>query len=558
MPADALPRPERPDPLGVITHGSLLDGVEMKLDAGRSVEEVATGTFAVIEGEQHDFFCLITDARITAANEGILLYPPPAGERLLRRVLQGGSTYATVQLRPMLALPNTRNADLSGEAPRPVKTVPAHFSGVFRASEDDVARVFGSEHNDPARFFEVGQPLDMDGVPVCLDLARFVERSSAVFGRTGTGKTFVTRLLLAGTLKSGQAVHLVFDAHGEYGWEGTKEGGGAAFVPGLKRLFPDKVALVSLDPKHARSRGVPVDFEAYLYADQVEPGDLLALHGTLGLNATAADSAYLLSDKLGPMWLATLLATPAEALPDLAEQVGAHEASLRAFARKLSRLKGYGFFRSESSKGKTDVLDYVLECVDSGRSVVFEFGGYQDLAAYLLVAGVITRRLRDRYEERVNQYLRTKKAEDEPRRLVITIEEAHRFLAPVIAGETPFGKIAREMRKFYVSLLVVDQRPSAIDDEVLSQIGTKFVAALSDEKDIAAALTGTSGASALRAILAALDTKQQALVLGHAVPMPIVVRTRTYDEAFFDAVRPKAHAPTLAGAPDDDFDSFGY
>ena len=39
-------------------------------------------------------------------------------------------------------------------------------------------------------------------------------------------------------------------------------------------------------------------------------------------------------------------------------------------------------------------------------------------------------------------------------------------------------------------------------------------------------------------MLASLDTKKQALILGHAVPMPVVVRVREYDEAFFDAMRP--------------------
>jgi hypothetical protein len=34
-------------------------------------------------------------------------------------------------------------------------------------------------------------------------------------------------------------------------------------------------------------------------------------------------------------------------------------------------------------------------------------------------------------------------------------------------------------------------------------------------------------------LLAKLDSKQQALILGHAVPMPVVVRTRPYDETFY-------------------------
>ena len=96
---------------------------------------------------------------------------------------------------------------------------------------------------------------------------------------------------------------------------------------------------------------------------------------------------------------------------------------------------------------------------------------------------------------------------------MITIEEAHKFLNPSAAKQTIFGTIAREMRKYYVSLLVVDQRPSGIDDEVLSQIGTRITALLNDEKDIQAVLTGVSGTDGLRSVLAGFGFK--AAGIGH-------------------------------------------
>jgi len=215
----------------------------MKL--GQWVEDVVAGTFVVVQGEKHDVFCRITDVEIEAANEQILLNPPDPSEDLLREVMQGAGTYVTVRLKPMPMMPNADHPALTDEEPKPVKTIPAHFSPVAQAEADDVVRVFGDE--------------------------------------------------------------------------------------------------------------------------------------------------------------------------------------------------------------------------------------------------------------------------------------------------TPFGKIAWEMRTFFVSLLVVDQRPSAIDEEVLSQIGTKMLVELSDEKDIGAALVGTSDASSLRELLASLDAKQQALLLGHTVPMPIVVKRRTYDRDFYEA-----------------------
>ncbi|MGD1852551.1 MAG: ATPase, partial [Cyanophyceae cyanobacterium] len=62
---------------------------------------------------------------------------------------------------------------------------------------------------------------------------------------------------------------------------------------------------------------------------------------------------------------------------------------------------------------------------------------------------------------------------------------------------------------------------------------TRITALLNDDKDIDAIFTGVSGGQRLRAVWSKLDSKQQALVLGHAVPMPVVVRTRPYDEEFY-------------------------
>jgi DNA helicase HerA-like ATPase len=117
------------------------------------------------------------------------------------------------------------------------------------------------------------------------------------------------------------------------------------------------------------------------------------------------------------------------------------------------------------------------------------------------------------------------------RPLVITIEEAHRFLNPEFSSQTIFGRIAREMRKYNVTLLIIDQRPSGIDGEIMSQLGTKITCLLDDERDLDSVLTGTSGKSELKSVLAKLETKQQALIFGHAVPMPVVIKTREYGTA---------------------------
>jgi DNA helicase HerA-like ATPase len=103
-----------------------------------------------------------------------------------------------------------------------------------------------------------------------------------------------------------------------------------------------------------------------------------------------------------------------------------------------------------------------------------------------------------------------------------------------MATQTTFSTIAREMRKYYVTLLIIDQRPSQIYDEVMSQLGTRVSGWLGDEDDIRAVLSGLAGREVLRGMLARLQPKEEVLLLGWGVPMPLPVRSRRYDERFWE------------------------
>jgi DNA helicase HerA-like ATPase len=509
------------DRLGVIISGSLGEGLCARLDATVSVEDVRVGKFVVVQGEKHHFFSMVTDVQLEATNQQVLA-DPPNGDPFVREVLAGTSTYGSAMLKPMLMIPH----DLS-EPPRPVKTVPRHFSSVHDAGEQDFKRVFGGADQT---HFEIGQPLDMD-VPVCLDLERLVERSNGVFGKSGTGKSFLTRLLLCGTIRSNVAANLVFDMHSEYGWEAESETGG--FVKGLRQLFGAHVRIYSLDPASSRRRRVPVDQAVTIGLDQIEVDDVLLLQDELNLTPTAAESSYLLVDRFHDRWLATLLAMDSEAINAFAEQTGAHAGSISALKRKLEQVARLGFVQETAG---TQAIDQMIDALAHGHHVILEFGQYRKELAYMLVANIVTRRIYRRWVQQTEEYIRTKDPAHKPRQLMITIEEAHKFLHPAIAKQTIFGTIARELRKYSVTLLVVDQRPSSIDSEVMSQLGTRITALLNDERDIEAVFTGVSGGSALKGVLATLDTRQQAMILGHAVPMPVVVRTRPYDAAFYRAM----------------------
>ena len=175
----------------------------------------------------------------------------------------------------------------------------------------------------------------------------------------------------------------------------------------------------------------------------------------------------------------------------------------------------------------TTLRPRIIEHVEKGKHVVLEFGRYgNDLTAYILLSNLLSRRIHDRYVE-LKEMAEGGQGR-EPRPVVIVIEEAHKFLNPGVASQTIFGVIARELRKYNVTLMVIDQRPSAIDSEVMSQLGTRLTCLLDNDRDTDAVLAGTPGSRQLRGVLSRLEAKQQALIFGHAVPMPVVIHTREY------------------------------
>ena len=504
----------------------------MRLDTEQSVEDLRVGRFVVVEGANSRFFSMLTDVTLSAANPSILLNPPRT-DAFLMSVLSGVTTFGTVKLQPMLMLEQS-NAEDTREL-RPVKTIPSHFSPVYEASSADFALVFGEEDESDAgnTHFNIGRPLNME-TPVCIDLNRFIERSNGIFGKSGTGKSFLTRIFLSGIIKKDLASVLVFDMHNEYGWQAMSESKSAPRVKGLKQLFGHSVVVFSLDRESSRARGIPDARELYIGYNQIEIEDLDLLKNELNLTEASLENAYIFKEKIGADWIATLLDMSGEEIEEFCQNFKGHPTSLKTLQRRLNTVVQ----KTPYLKPRVghNYIEEILAQIQAGKHVVLEFGRQNNLLSYMLATNIITRRIHAEYVRQSELYICDPERVAAPRKLMIVIEEAHKFLSPAVAKQTIFGIIAREMRKYFVTLLIVDQRPSGIDPEVLSQIGTRVTALLNDDKDIDAVFTGVSGSQTLRTVLAQMDPKQQALVLGYAVPMPVVVRTRPFDQDFYKAV----------------------
>ena len=505
-------------PLGLVVEGSLGRGVEVRLDADASVEDIKVGTFVTIQGSRNRFFGVVTDISLDSTDARLSHSPPKIDDSFIARVVEGTVAYGTISVLPTLTMPVALG---DSQGPAAAKSIPAHFSRAYQASQRDVELVFGRE--DQGHFW-IGNPLDMD-TKLCLDLDELVNRSIGVFGKSGTGKTFLTRLLLVGILQGRKASSLIFDMHSEYGW-GAADSERNRFTKGLKQLFPSQVSTFTLDEESSLRRRSSPDEVVRIGYGEIEPEDVELLRETLNLSDVAASAVYNLQQKFGQReWMRRFLDLDGrDAIFELASEIQVQQHALGALYNRLSRLKRFGFLVDQTDH---DAAARIIEHLERGMHVVLEFGRYgNDLAAYILASNLLTRRIHDRYVQR-------KEAAEgggglEPRPLVIVIEEAHKFLSPSIASQTIFGTIARELRKYNVTLMVIDQRPSAIESEVMSQLGTRLTCLLDNDRDVEAALSGTAGSRQLREVLARLEPKQQALIYGHALPMPVVISTREY------------------------------
>jgi hypothetical protein len=528
--------------IGYIIGGGLREGFRVRLTV--PADQVQEGSFVVCESGRFRYYGLVTDLQLGATD---LRFADEASDRLqpaIRQALLGKTLYTTLEVYPTLLLdtgpefgaPDREQWEESAQGPKPVKTVPAHHAPVRLANEEDVAVIFGKEG------LVIGHTIEQ-GYPIRLDLERFVKRSSGIFGATGTGKSFLTRIVLAGLICKDVASTLVFDMHNEYAFD-AEDSDNKVTVPGLKYLFGQRVQVAALG-KGATVRSHNPDFTLELATKDFEIGDIKFLADKLRLTETAPSTLNALAQSFGDDWFARFMKLAAGKVvtdPDTGKRAPAddsvaawardnniQEAAAEALHRRLREIydKPYVLERPGG-----DAISAIVNKLESGRHVVLSFGEYEDELDYLLVTNILTRRIRQHWVEKTNDSKKDLYG-GQPRPLLIAVEEAHKLLNPQVSNQTAFGTIARELRKYYVTLLVIDQRPSGIDDEVMSQLGTRITGWLGDADDIRAVLTGLAGRDQLRGMLARLQEKEEVLLLGWGVKMPIPIRSRRYDVGFY-------------------------
>ncbi len=171
--------------IGKITGGSI-----SSLTASCTVY-VELGSFVVIHDRSRKFWGTITE-----------LSHPQVPAELASMTLTGArfQPEASIHLKRM---------SVGGDAPIPVKQLPSLGAEMHEADQSDIECLFGP--STPPNWV-IGTMGGGHNLP--MDLERLVKRPVGIFGATGTGKSFIARVLLSGLIQNRVGGNLIFDFHG--------------------------------------------------------------------------------------------------------------------------------------------------------------------------------------------------------------------------------------------------------------------------------------------------------------------------------------------------------
>jgi len=472
------------------------------------------------------------------------------------------------------------------EFQRGISIFPTIDDEVHIVTEEDLALIYGA--SGPS-MIEIGTYAVSESLIANIDLDKIVTRHVAIVGSTGSGKSNTVagflKALTKGDFPSAQVV--VIDPHGEYGAAlkdrarifslGDKEN--PLIIPFWSLSFAELAwFLVDRSTASESQQDIILRDKIFELKKKVCP----ALKAKVSVNDITVDSPIPFDVK--QMWYDSYLNEHAtlNAKDDwstIAFKKDDQGSELKGRVRNPSiapqfEPPGSGAtppFRSTRAVGliqylnkmmgrfndrrfefllepqdydgqKKDLSDLLEKWVNHEHSItVLDLGGIPPEVTDLVV-GVVTRIL---FEGMF--WGRDLPGMGKQRPLLIVYEEAHSYLprggkAQFVSGYAgqAVRRIFKEGRKYGVGAIVISQRPSELDETILSQCGTFFALRLSNSDDQGRVrATVPDSLAGLIDILPALRTGE-ALVLGEAVQIPSRIRLPLVEP------RPKSDDPEPA------------
>lgn len=460
--------------------------------------------------------------------------------------------------------------ELAGEATgdhfeRGLSQHPNVDDAVHLVTQKDLRRIYGGAEDDQ---IEIGTLSSAENIVVRLSLDALVTRHSAIVGSTGSGKSTTVASLLRSVVRTAENVAtsgariLLLDVHGEYSAAlgDLAKTFSAAPSPGEEPLFVPYWALEAGELLDFVAGGLS-DNHLIAFTDKIQElkESRLGAGALPGLDPQSLTVDSPVPFSLKKLWYDLIdfetatFTGPQRDQPAL--EAAGDAATLTPPHYKPHAMGAAGPFLNQAAKGIRRQLNLLRSrLLDRRYDFILHPGPWEpDLAGQTaqdldtLLAGwlghdrpitildlsgvpssvlvrLIGSILRVVYE--ALYWSREKTEGGVLRPLLVVMEEAHRYVSPDsgnVAADI-VKRIAKEGRKYGVGAMLVSQRPSEIDETILSQCGTLIALRLSNPADrgrVKGALP--DNLSGLMDLLPVLRTGET-IISGEAARLPVRCR----------------------------------
>ncbi len=401
---------------------------------------------------------------------------------------------------------------------------------VYEVTFDDLDSIFGV--ND-TNHFHVGTVFPQHITPASIKTDNLLGKHFAVLGSTGTGKSCTVALIIHRIVERMPKGHIIIlDPHNEYTSAFAERG--EHFDTSNLRLpywmmnFEEHVEMF-IGIRRTAEREVEIDIlRRGLYAARVDAATNIQAE-KITVNSPIPYKLSFLRDYLDHNM--GMLDNPDRVTPFL---------RLIAKIDELKRDVRFSFMFSGmlAHDNLKDVIKNLLRFPVENKPVsTIDLSGVPSEIVNVVVS-MISRLVFD---------FAVWSKGDDARPILLVCEEAHRYVptaedAVFSSTKKAIERIAKEGRKYGVSLGLVSQRPADISESALSQCGTIFAMRMNNDRDqkfVAAVMPeGSKGA------LSSLSSLQnrEALVVGEGVRAPVRVLLDKLDEN----KRPSGGNPTYS------------
>ncbi len=409
---------------------------------------------------------------------------------------------------------------------RGVMAYPALGDLIYKCSHKELEKAYSWDNEETIRIGKIHQDQSIDAV---IRVNEMLGKHFAVLGSTGTGKSCSTALLLRQILDKNPEGHVVLiDPHNEY----TKCFGNMAEVISVNELqLPfwfltfEEIVEVLVGDRKGRSK------EIEILADLIPMAKARYANGKRSgrIAMRTSDNANFSVDAPLPYRISDIndLLNEHMGRLDMKTSIGPYKV-LKARIEAVTSDVRYSFMFGATTvqDQMAAILGRLFRIPVNGRPItILEMTGLPSEVINVVVS-VIARMAFD---------FALWSGGKVP--ITIVCEEAHRYIpADSSMGFEPtkrsLAKIAKEGRKYGVSLGVISQRPSEIDSTILSQCNTLFVMRIANDLDQKIVLSAISdAASSLLEFLPSLGMGE-CIVFGDGVTLPVRMRFDRLDDKY--------------------------